>query len=68
MPDRELLARTYHEILSGFVRDGRAPHYTDLAVAMGLAAEEARRAQRDLLRALNSPELAAAGGAQWYGQ
>jgi hypothetical protein len=65
MPDRELLARTYHEILSSFVRDGRAPHYTDLAVAMGLAPEEARRAQRDLLQALSSPALAAAGGAHW---
>jgi hypothetical protein len=65
MADRELLARTYHAILSGFVRDGRAPHYTDLAVRLGLRPEAARQAQRELLTALASGDLAAAGGAHW---
>jgi len=65
MADRELLARTYHAILSGFVRDGRAPHYTDLAVSLELRREEARHTQRELLTALVGGDLAAAGGAHW---
>lgn len=64
MADVNQLARTYHAILSGFVREGRAPHYTELATALGMSAEEARRAQRELLAALNGP-LASLGGAHW---
>jgi hypothetical protein len=64
MADLGLLARTYHAIQTGFVRDGRAPHYTDLASTLGLPPEEARRAQRELLAALNGP-LASLGGAHW---
>jgi hypothetical protein len=60
----DLLARTYHAIQLGFVRDGHAPHYTDLAVALGLSPEAARQVQRDLLAALNGP-LASLGGAHW---
>lgn len=71
MADVELLARTYHAILSGFVRDGRAPHYTEIAVALGMSAEEARQTQRELLTALSGPlaaqdgRLASLGGAHW---
>ena len=36
MPNDELLARVYHFVLSGFVRDGRAPHYTTLALSWAL--------------------------------
>ena len=57
MADPDALARTYHAIQTAFVRDGRAPHYTDLAVALGLSPEGARRAQRELLATL--------GGAHW---
>ncbi len=64
MADLDLLARTYHAIQTGFVREGRAPHYTDLAVALGLGTDEARLAQRALLTALNGP-LATLGGAHW---
>jgi hypothetical protein len=64
MADRDLLARTYHAIQAAFVREGRAPHYTDLAAALGLSAEEARLTQRELLAALNGP-LARLGGAHW---
>jgi hypothetical protein len=64
MADRELLARTYHAIQMAFVREGHAPHYTDLAIALGLTPEAARQAQRDLLAALNGT-LAALGGAHW---
>ena len=64
MADLDLLARTYHAIQTGFVRDGRASHYTDLSTVLGLPVEQARRAQRDLLAALNGP-LATLGGAHW---
>jgi len=63
--DRKLLAGTYYAILSGFVRDGRALHYTDLAVTLGLRPEAARQAQQELLAALTGGDFAAAGGAHW---
>jgi hypothetical protein len=48
MAEPELLARTYHEIISGLVRDGHAPHYTELAAALNLSSEEARQALHEL--------------------
>ena len=48
MTDSQLLARAYHTIMSGFVRDGRAPHYTELAVSLGLSPHEALQVQGDL--------------------
>lgn len=48
MTNAQLLARAYHTIMSGFVRDGRAPHYTDLAISLGLTPREALQVQRDL--------------------
>jgi len=36
--------------MSGFVRDGHAPHYTELAVSLELAPHEALAVQRDLTR------------------
>jgi hypothetical protein len=38
----------YHAIISGVVRDGRAPHYTELATELSLSADEARQALHDL--------------------
>lgn len=57
MADRQVLARAYHTILAGFVRDGRAPHYTEVAVMLGVPPAEALQVQRDGLRAsdLDSP-------------
>lgn len=48
MAKPEQLARTYHAIITGFVRDGRAPHYTELAAALGVSPDEARQLQREL--------------------
>ena len=48
MTDAQLLARAYHTIMSGFVRDGRAPHYTELAVSLNLSPREALTVQRNL--------------------
>jgi hypothetical protein len=44
----QLLARAYHTIMLGFVRDGRAPHYTELAISLGLSPRDALTVQRDL--------------------
>jgi hypothetical protein len=46
--DAQLLARAYHTIMSGFVRDGRAPHYTELATNLDLSPRDALTVQRDL--------------------
>ncbi len=48
MADRELVAKTYHAILSGMVRDGRAPHYTELAGGLGLSPDESRQTLHEL--------------------
>jgi hypothetical protein len=50
MTNIELLARAYHTIMSGFVRDGRAPRYTELAVSLELTPHEALSVQHDLTR------------------
>ena len=45
----ELVARVHHAIMRGFVAHGRAPHYTELGAALGLAPDDALRVQRQLL-------------------
>ncbi len=39
-----VLARLYHGVLSAFVHEGRAPHYTDLARRLRLPQEQTRLA------------------------
>ncbi len=51
MAEPQLLAGMYHAVMSGTVRDGRAPHYTELATELGLSPEQAREALHDLARA-----------------
>jgi hypothetical protein len=48
MAEPQLLADMYHAIMSGLVRDGRAPHYTELATALGLQPETARSTLHEL--------------------
>ncbi len=48
MTDPQLLAKMYHTIISALVRDGRAPHYTELATELGLSLDEARGALHDV--------------------
>lgn len=48
MAEPQLLAKTYHALITGIVRDGRAPHYTELATELGLSTDEARQALHDL--------------------
>ena len=49
MADAQLLAKLYHNTLSKLIRDGRAPHYTQLAKELGVSVEEGRHALRDLV-------------------
>jgi hypothetical protein len=51
MADREPLARVYHASITRLVRDGRAPHYTELATELNLSPEDARVALHDLEKA-----------------
>ena len=51
MAEPQLLARMYHAIMSGLVREGRAPHYTELATELGLSPDEARESLHEVERA-----------------
>ena len=45
MDENVLIKRAYTAVLDHFIRTGRAPHYTELAAALGLEVEEARQVQ-----------------------
>jgi hypothetical protein len=45
MIDDNLTQRAFTKILEHFVQTGRAPHYGELADALGIGLEEAREAQ-----------------------
>ena len=51
MADSVLAQRAYTAIVRHFVDTGRAPHYTELAEALGLQPEEARDVQREAAEA-----------------
>ena len=51
MAEAALVQQAYTNVLKHFVRTGRAPHYTELAVTMGLAPDEARDLQREAAQA-----------------
>jgi DNA-directed RNA polymerase specialized sigma subunit len=46
MTDQKLAQRAFTTILKHFVETGRAPHYAELADALGIGSEEAREVQR----------------------
>ena len=48
MADPQLLAGMYHTTIAGIARDGRAPHYTELASELDLSSDEARQALHEL--------------------
>jgi hypothetical protein len=50
MTDPALAQRAYTTILQHFVDHGRGPHYTELALALGISTEEARQAQDDAIQ------------------
>ncbi|MBI3455035.1 MAG: hypothetical protein HY002_04520 [Candidatus Rokubacteria bacterium] len=55
MQDLQFLSRVYHAVLTGFVEDGRAPHYTALVASLRLSPDDARQAQRDLVAVIGGP-------------
>ena len=50
MATAEALDKSFHFIMSRMVERGGAPHYTDLATALGCSVEEARQTLRDLMQ------------------
>ena len=48
MAQAPLAARAYHALISSFVRDGRALHYTELALELGVTPQEALHVQGEL--------------------
>jgi hypothetical protein len=49
--DPGLLDRMFQRIMRGLVDSGRAPHYAELARALGIPVEQSRRALHDVLQA-----------------
>ncbi len=44
-----LLDKTYHVIIKRLLDTGQAPHFTELAVELGISVEEAKKALHDLM-------------------
>lgn len=51
MSQAGILDKTYNTIISRLVATGQAPHYTEIAAAIKIPIEEARRALHDLVAA-----------------
>ena len=51
MADALLMDRMFQRIMRGLVDTGRAPHYAELARALGLGVEEGRLLLHDVMRA-----------------
>ena len=49
MAELTLLDRGFQAIIRNFIETGRAPHYTELAAALGLPMEEGRQLLHDLV-------------------
>ena len=48
MADTQTLDKAYHVIISSLVDTGQAPHYSELATALGCSIEEGRQIVHDL--------------------
>jgi hypothetical protein len=51
MADPELMDRAFHRIMRELVETGRAPHYAELARALGLSVDAGRRVLLDVVQA-----------------
>ena len=51
MNDQTQMDKTFHTIMKCMVETGQAPHYTEIAKALGLSPEEGRKALHDLFKA-----------------
>ncbi len=47
MEQTTLVQRAYTAVLEHFIKNGRAPHYTELAAMLDLRPEEARKVQHE---------------------
>ncbi len=50
MTDKDLINKTYSFIMNRLVETGQAPHYTEIAVALGISMPEGRMALHDLIK------------------
>jgi len=51
MNEHTQLDKTFHTIMKCMVETGQAPHYTEIATALGVSPEEGRKALHDLFEA-----------------
>jgi hypothetical protein len=51
MADPGLMDRLFHRVMRALVETGRAPHYAELAPALGLTIEQGRRLLLDVMQA-----------------
>lgn len=55
MGEPSLLDRTFHAIMERMIDTGQAPHYTELAAALGVTPAEGRRALHKLFSTRGFP-------------
>ena len=48
MADLAILDKAFHTIMRSFIDTGQAPHYAELAAALGVSVEEGRQLFHDL--------------------
>ena len=48
MSDTEVLNKTFHLIMTTMKETGTAPHYTEIAKALGVSVEQGRKVLHDL--------------------
>ncbi len=48
MADLAMLDKAFHHIMRSFIETGRAPHYTELTVALKVSVEEGQQLFHDL--------------------
>ncbi len=55
MADNATLDQAFHVIMSRLVETGQAPHYSELAMALGCSTEDGRQIVHDLAGVAGSP-------------
>lgn len=55
MAEASLMDRTFHAIMERMIETGQAPHYTELAAALGISPAEGRRALHKLFSTRGFP-------------
>lgn len=55
MAEPSLLDRTFHTIMERMIETGQAPHYTEIAAALGISPAEGRRALHKLFSTRGFP-------------